>query len=438
MRRQFCCLLLTTLAVVAPAAADWSEHTRAGEWAFSRGDRDRAEREFKAALDEAQKMPQGDRRLEESLDNLARLYEHETRYAEAQPLYQLLVAAREARLGEQHRGLLEPLAAVARTSLRLGDAPTAEASLRRYVAIADATGAADPAELWQIESLLSRSLVLQDQGEEALLFQRRAVETMAKDTAVDPSSRAAELESLAQLELLHGDPSRAEGLLSRALDLRTEAGDAGSAGETLAAAAMTALGGGEPELAERLATRAVAAASTDEVRAKALAALSDAAWMRIGSSSARLGDIVGVGREDAEIDATRARLEDLEKVLQRIPDADPARQLTTVSRLAAVAAMAGDVEAAADWQRKVVALTPGNGLDARRDLVSLLQLVGRADDAAAENAAVIAAIESTMGEGASQLLEPLRLQQQLLTEAGRKAEAKKLKKRIRTLEKSLR
>jgi hypothetical protein len=201
---------------------------------------------------------------------------------------------------------------------------------------------------------------------------------------------------------------------------------------------MTALGGGEPELAERLATRAVSAASTDEVRAKALAALSDAAWIRIGSSSARLSDIVGIGREDAEIAATRARLEDLETVLQRLPGADPARQLTTVSRLATVAAMAGDVQAAADWQQKVVALTPGDGLDARSNLVGLLQLAGRAEDAATENGAVIATIESTMGEGAGQLLEPLRLQHQLLTELGRKAEAKKLKKQIRKLEKSLR
>ena len=65
--------LILMIGVSASAQGSWSTHTSAGEYAFARGDLDRAESEFRAALDIAQGFPAGDRRLETSLENLARL-----------------------------------------------------------------------------------------------------------------------------------------------------------------------------------------------------------------------------------------------------------------------------------------------------------------------------------------------------------------------------
>ena len=106
-------LLLITFAVCGVHAQDsWSAHTRAGEYAFARGDLERAEAEFQAALEIAQQLPAGDRRLETSLENLARLSEHESDFDRAQSLYQLQLAAEEMRVGEEDPVLLDTLLAV--------------------------------------------------------------------------------------------------------------------------------------------------------------------------------------------------------------------------------------------------------------------------------------------------------------------------------------
>ena len=69
--------LVLVVGITAGAQGSWSAHTSTGEYAFARGDIDRAESEFRAALEIAQGLPAGDRRLETSLENLARLYEHQ-------------------------------------------------------------------------------------------------------------------------------------------------------------------------------------------------------------------------------------------------------------------------------------------------------------------------------------------------------------------------
>jgi tetratricopeptide (TPR) repeat protein len=433
-----CLVALVTLTAALVAAADWDELTRTGEWAFSRGDFERAETAFQDALHATRELPPEDPRIEVSLGNLARLYEHQMRYEEAQPLYQLMLAAREARLGPDHAALLEPLAAIVRTSARIGDTPTTEDSLVRWIELADATGAADPTEHWQMLALLSRTLVLQERGGEALVSQRRAVELATEDPDADPVERAATIETLAQLELLYGEPGRAEGLLDLALDLRTEAGGAEAPAASLAAAAETALGAAESELATRLAVRAVNAAEDRETRIRALTVLGDAAWLTVGRGATSPSAVLGVATGDADVAATRARLEDLIAELDREPSGDPALRLRTIRRLAVATAMEGDADAAIRWQQEVVDTSPGDPLDPRRELVSLLIAAGRTADAAAENAAVIETLEASVGPDDPRLLGPLRTQQELLSDLGRRKEARAVKKRVRRLERSLR
>ncbi len=436
MRRCLAVLLVLTAAVAV--AADWNELTRTGEWAFARGDFDRAEEAFRAALDATRDLPEGDPRLETSLANLARLYEHRMRYQEAQPLYQLMLAAREVRLGPDHSGLLEPLAAIARTSARIGDTPTTEDSLERWIDLADATGAADPTEHWQMLSLLSRTLVLQERGDEALVRQRRAVDVMAEDADADPVERAIQLETLAQLELLYGEPDRAEGLLDQALALRSEAGGAEAPAASLTAAAETALGAAEPELAARLAVRAAAAAEDSATKIRALAVLSDAAWLTVGHGATSPAEMFGVATGDVEVADTRERLENLIATLDEAPGGDTTLRLETARRLAVVAAMEGDADAAVRWQREVIAATPESTVDPRLELVSLLVAADRPADAADVNAEVISWLETSLGPEHPRLLEPLRTQQELLIELGRRSDARAVKKRVRRLEKALR
>ena len=114
------------VALTAGAQDSWTAHTNVGEYAFARGDLERAESEFRAALEIAQRLPAGDRRLETSLQNLARLYEHESDFDRAQPLYQLLLAAKEHRLGTEHPDLLnvaEKKPQTAQRALKMHESP---------------------------------------------------------------------------------------------------------------------------------------------------------------------------------------------------------------------------------------------------------------------------------------------------------------------------
>jgi tetratricopeptide (TPR) repeat protein len=143
MRNLMTTLILILMAVPAAAQTNWGGRTSAGEWAFSRGNFERAEAEFRAALEIAQEFPEDDVRLEESLRNLGRLYEHQSLFDKAEPMYLLLLAAEEHRVGPDSPEILDTLAALARVSVPSGDHPVAIDSLERFVAISDSAGITD-------------------------------------------------------------------------------------------------------------------------------------------------------------------------------------------------------------------------------------------------------------------------------------------------------
>jgi tetratricopeptide (TPR) repeat protein len=395
-------ILITSIAATAAALDPWEYRTNAGEFAYARGDLVRAEAEFRAALELAQEFPPGDRRLERSLENLARLYESQQRLDEAQPLYQLLLAAQESRVGMDSPGLLDTHLKVARVSIAAGDSPAADASLQRYLEIAASSGAADPAQHWVVLSMLARMRTLEQRPEEALELQRRAVAVLAEDGSATGVERAHELESLAQMELLHGSPAAAEGLLERAVELRAGEGQEPPS-ETYAAAAATALGAGELELAERLATMAVDAAG-DPPPLDAVRVLAEVSWAGVGTA-ASAADILGAGGDPDKLRIAAARLEQLARHPSFDASGSPAQSAEVYGRLATVASLQGDADTAASWKRRQLASvesragSPGVGAPAvlvlEVELVALLQAAGRLDEAASENAGLIEALEDS-------------------------------------------
>ncbi len=430
-------VLLLAVSGVVTAQGTWSERTRAGEWAFSRGDQVRAEEEFKAALDLAMLYPEGDPRLEISMANLARLYEHEMRMEEAQPLYQLLLAAREFRLGDSHEGLLDPLVAVARTSVQIGDVPTAEASLERYREIADASGAADPAQHWRALALYARMLNIREESEAALSLQRSAVAVQASDPGATDMERASELESLAQMELLYGDVTGVVELLEEVIELRRGDGPGGDA-DVLSEAASTAVGAGHTELAEELATRAmegVEEGATPPVTAQRV--LADVSWMEVRRGSDRLADLTAVEAEAVELDSAALRHEDLLQIQNdTLAVTDPER-VETLRRLAAIETMRGDLAEAAVWQRQYADAVSAAGGDtavlAADGLAFLLTEDGRWSEALTVNSRLLEQLEASWGDSDPRLAPVLERQMLLLTELGRKKEAKAFRKRLAKL-----
>jgi tetratricopeptide (TPR) repeat protein len=428
-RTAYSLVLVLLLAGIAGAQGSWSTRTNAGEYAFARGDLDRAESEFRAALEIAQGFPPGDRRFETSLENLGRLYEHESDFDRAQPMYQLLLAAKEARLGKTHPALLDTLFAVARVSQPTGDLPTVMETLGRYAEIADASGKAEPRRHWQALQMLARMEIVQEKPETALEWQRRAAEVMADDRAATDTERANLLESLAEMELTAGNGPEAEQIYVKIAKIRAEEDEADAFPQTMAMGAEIALASAELETAERLAMRSVNAHPDEETELKARAVLVELGWIKVNRGTDDMSILLDAAGDSENLVRARDRLRSLSVI-------EAGQNSTTLTRLAQVEALRGQPAVAADWQLKFLESLPADSpaaADAHRNYVTLLVAAGRFEEALQENAVVLADLEERYGPSDKRLLPVLGQRLELYESAGNKKQAKKIRKRMKKL-----
>jgi len=427
------------LALPISAQSTWESHTRTGEYAFAVGDTDRAETEFRAALTIAQKLPPPDQRLERTLGDLARLYEYKGRFAEALPMYQLQIAAGEYRLGGDTAELLGPLLGLSRVAMQSGDIPAAEDALRRFRAVAHATGNADPSQQWVALAMLARTCTLQERDEEALEIQREAIAVLNEAHGPTEIERATAFESLAQMELLHGSADEAEALLVRAAELRGADEEGGGIASMLTAAAGTALGAGEFDVADRLAEKAFEAATVEGLDLMPIdTILADIAWMQVRRGTDNLGDLYLGASPGPDLDAAYGRLMKIHGTVSS--QTDPAVIRKNLTRLAQVAALRGEVEDSAHWQRMVIDLQrkltgadSAETMTAQENLIGLFTTANQLDKAVTANAWLIAMQERAWGESSSRLRPALERQLDLLTQAGLKKDSKAVKKRLKKL-----
>jgi hypothetical protein len=294
-------------------------------------------------------------------------------------------------------------------------------------------------------AMLARTYTLQERGEEALPLQRQAVALLAEDPSVDDLERATEMQSLIEMELLHGSPEQAEVLVLEVVELRRAAGEEADTAQTLAAVAQTAVATANFEAAERLAEQALAADSASGSSAlTARTVLADVAWMRVRRGSTSVADLLMAADDSPELGAAEERLSGLYDLLKSEAPEDLTRRAETADRLARVNAVQGDAEGAAEWLRRELELIESGAAQGRTpaavraDLVELLAAAGRLDEAVEVNASLIAELENSYGTEDARLLPPLEQQQELLTKAKRRKEARAVKKRIKKLKKALR
>jgi len=428
MKSRICGILAVTMvaATVATAQVDWATVTRGAEYAFARGQMARAEAGFKTALEIAQGFREGDRRLETSLENLGRFYEHQSEFAKAQPLYLLLLAAQEYRAGAEAPELLPTLFMVARVSQPIGDLPTVESSLTRYAAIATVSGAADPAQWWQVLAMLARTAIIQEDEAAALAWQRRAVEILETDRNASDEERAIQLESLAQMELVAGEGARAEQLYVKIAQLRTDEGEEDALPRTMAVGAEAAFAAGEFESAERLALRCLDAhpETSDEMTARSV--LADVSWAKVNRGTDDLEMLLAAASDDEDLTRARDRLRSL-VVLEDGTNPE------SVSRLVQVETLRGQPLEAAKWQQRLIEAAGAEDVEMRFDLVALLAAGGATDEALAENSVLLSTVEAEYGAADSRMVPVLGQRMNILIDAGRKKDARKVKKQLKKL-----
>ena len=442
MRTAFLFLALAVfLPAPLPAETPWGSRTSAGEWAFAQGDYNRAEQEFRAALEIAQDLPEGDVRLEESLRNLARVLEFQGRLDEAEPMYLLLLAAEEHRVGTDSPELMDTLAALARVALPSGDHPVALESLERFVALADAAGITDDDRLRTVLSALARVYLIVDRGPEALEAQRRSTEMTLANPGLDPPEQAEALESLAQLEIRFGDGAGVPALLDQAAALRRQENPATPVDRVYLDAARTALGENDAETAAAILD-AFRRAEPDAGTTMELARLdADVAWAAVRRDSASVVDLMAVTEDPAKLERAAKALSLLDSLIEAEHGPDDPARLETLGRLARVAVMQGDLEKALEAQTTltdILGSTAGPAAQptrtALRAVIDLLLALHRNAEAADANARLIEALDQAWGPDDPRLLPSLRLQYDLLKDAHRKKEARAIKKRIKKLQ----
>ena len=95
------CLALWPVRAFAQSSL-WETYNSAGMTAHQQGKYKEAEKQWEAALKEAEGFGPEAPRLATSLNNLGELYRVQGRYAEAEPLYKRALAIVEKALGPEH------------------------------------------------------------------------------------------------------------------------------------------------------------------------------------------------------------------------------------------------------------------------------------------------------------------------------------------------
>ncbi len=443
--RKILMMILTILLTVPAlwAAESWSEHIRAGEMAFAYGRFEVAETEFKAALKMAQSFGADDPRLEESLQDLARLYEHRDELDRAEPLYQLLLAATEHRLGRNSPELLDTLAALARTAIPAGDHPVAMESLQRYLEITGNLEEIPNEDQYRaILSTLARMEAINEDGENAIRHQREATRLTVENPGLEDSEKIAGLENLARMEFKFGEAARGEKAIRQEVEILRNSEDGLAASGVLLSGAQTALDAGAWKAAANLAGAAGNMELSDAEALQAAQIRARALWKRVAIATSELSALAAAAEDTPEREAAAEALMSLRQLEEeRLGPRDPAG-ISTLRSLVRCSLLRGKLDEALSFHRELVNLqreisgeASASTISALKEGLELLRLdPARVKDAVVAGRELISAEERAWGETDPRLLPSLKAQYNLLIEAHEKREARKLKKRIRKLE----
>ncbi len=129
------CLAAAAVGYTFLQGSSWETHMAAGAKAYQQGNYPEAEKQFAAAVKEAEQFGPEDPRLTTTFNNLAVLYKAQGRYAEAEPLYKRSLAIREKALGPEHRKLALAFNNLATLYQAQGKYANAEPLYKRALAI---------------------------------------------------------------------------------------------------------------------------------------------------------------------------------------------------------------------------------------------------------------------------------------------------------------
>ncbi|MGH7166462.1 MAG: tetratricopeptide repeat protein [Nitrospiraceae bacterium] len=216
-----------------PPPGLWNTYMDEGQKAFQQERYAEAEKFFKAALEEAEKLrivdaddPKspgfGDPRVATSLISLADLYLAQGKADEAIPLYQQCLALTEATLGPEEPFVAIALDGLGRAYVTQGKHAEAEVLFRRAILINEKKlGANHPAVATSLSNLADL-YVAQGKPAEAEALYKRALAIREASLGPNHLEVAASLNSLALLYFSQGNVAQAKPLYQQSLAIRAK------------------------------------------------------------------------------------------------------------------------------------------------------------------------------------------------------------------------
>lgn len=127
--------LLYLKSVLYPPVPPWEAHHQAGLTAYRGKNYPEAEKQFKAALMEAEKLSTDDGRLTQTLSNLAEVYRFQSKLSQAEPYFQRLLEISEKSFGLDHPNVAAHLNNMAENYRAQGKLAEAEPLYKRALDI---------------------------------------------------------------------------------------------------------------------------------------------------------------------------------------------------------------------------------------------------------------------------------------------------------------
>jgi tetratricopeptide (TPR) repeat protein len=197
----------------------WKELDQAGAKALAEGRPIDAEKNWKSALQLAERFGPDDGRLTISLNNLAEFYQNEGKYTEAEPLRKRALALMEKILGPEHPLVVQGLYSLATLYWAQGKYADAEPLSKKSLAIVEKVLGPDNADV--AASLNNLATLYQVQGKygDAEPLHRRSLAILEQVLGPEHPKLAINLTNLAAVYEAQGKHADAEGLYKRILTI---------------------------------------------------------------------------------------------------------------------------------------------------------------------------------------------------------------------------
>ncbi|HEX8494008.1 MAG TPA: tetratricopeptide repeat protein [Pyrinomonadaceae bacterium] len=225
MKLKFILPFILISVLGGPIAAQesvWLREHRAGAAARKRGQLEDAERHYEKALKEAEKFGEQDKRLPESLHNLALVYKLQKRYSEAERLFVRAIEIYRRISGPDHHIVAFEIENLAELYVAAGKIDEAEPLLTQSLAIAEKARGAEHLLVANIVSSLAEVYTKQKKYVQAEPLYQRGLLIYEKSLGADHWTVASLLEEYAGLLKKMGRKDEAKAMEERVKEIRAK------------------------------------------------------------------------------------------------------------------------------------------------------------------------------------------------------------------------